>query len=52
MANDLTAKIDALRGEVERLLATPKRPLRERAALTEIAQLLSEAADAAEEVRL
>jgi hypothetical protein len=52
MANDLTAKLDALREEVERLLATPKRPPKERAALTEIAQLLSEAADAVEEAEL
>lgn len=49
MALELTGKIDQLRQEVERLLATPKRSPKERAALTEIMQLLSEAADSAEE---
>ena len=52
MAMELTGKPDALRQEVEQLLAVPKRPPKERTALTEIAQLLSEAADAAEEAAL
>ena len=52
MALELTGKIDALREEVGRLLEIPKRPPKERAALTGIQQLLSEAADAAEEEEL
>ncbi len=49
---ELTARIDALRADVAKMLERPKLPPRERAALTEIMQLLSEAADTAEEAKL
>lgn len=49
---ELTTRIDALRLDVEKRLERPKLPPKERAALTEIIQLLSEAADTAEEAKL
>lgn len=52
MTLELTRNIDRLRDDVEKLLTAPKLPPKKRAALTEIMQLLSEAADAAEEAEL
>lgn len=51
---DLTARLDALRGHVQDLLDNPKSKLvpKQKAALKEISQLLSEAADEAEEAGL
>ena len=51
---DLTARIDALREHVHELLDNPKAKLapKQKAALKEIGQLLSEAADEAEEAGL
>lgn len=48
----LTKRLDALRLEVEAMLQAPKQPPKVRAALTEILQLLGEAADTAEEAKL
>lgn len=50
----LTTRIDALRAEVSELLDNPKAKLqpKQKAALKEISQLLSEAADEAEEAGL
>lgn len=48
----LTKRLDTLRLEVEAMLQAPKQPPKARAALTEILQLLGEAADTAEEARL
>ncbi|MEY3080654.1 MAG: hypothetical protein RJA94_639 [Pseudomonadota bacterium] len=51
---ELTARIDALRAEVATLIDNPKSKLspKQKAALKEISQLLSEAADEAEEAGL
>jgi len=51
---ELTARIDALRLEVAAMLDHPKAKLtpKQKAALKEIGQLLSEAADEAEEAAL
>ena len=51
---DLTARLDALIAEVSAMLETPKAKLspQKKTALKEIAQLLSEAADEAEEAGL
>ena len=51
---DLSARIDALRAEVAAMLDTPAGKLspKQKAALKEISQLLSEAADEAEEAGL
>ena len=51
-ALELTRRLDVIRSDVEKMLETPKLPPRERAALTEILQLLGEAADTAEEAKL
>lgn len=50
----LTARLDTLRKEVEEMLDNPKAKLapKQKAALKEIGQLLSEAADEAEEASL
>jgi hypothetical protein len=52
--SDLTTRLDALRAEVSAMLETPKDKLspQQKTALKEIAQLLSEAADEAEEAGL
>lgn len=52
--SDLTTRLDALRAEVAAMLETPKDKLspQQKTALKEIAQLLSEAADEAEEAGL
>lgn len=53
MANlELTQRLDAIRLDVEKMLQKPKLPPKERAALTEVLQLLGEAADTAEEAKL
>ena len=51
---DLTARLDALRTDVSEMLDHPKAKLspKQKAALKEISQLLSEAADEAEEAGL
>lgn len=51
---ELTARIDALRTDVATMLDNPKAKLspKQKAALKEISQLLSEAADEAEEAGL
>ena len=51
---DLTARIDALCADVTAMLDNPKAKLspKQKAALKEISQLLSEAADEAEEAGL
>jgi hypothetical protein len=49
---ELTGRLDAIRLDVAKMLERPKLPPKERAALTEIMQLLAEAADTAEEARL
>ena len=51
---ELTARIEALRVEVAALIDNPKSKLtpKQKAALKEISQLLSEAADEAEEAGL
>lgn len=49
---ELTNRLDAIRLELVKKLETPKLPPKERAALTEIMQLLAEAADTAEEAKL
>lgn len=51
---DLTARLDQLRSEVAAMLDSPKAKLspKQKAALKEISQLLSEAADEAEEAGL
>ena len=53
-STDLTARIDALRADVAAQLENPKAKLdpKQKAALKEISQLLSEAADEAEEAGL
>ena len=53
-ATELTARIDALRSDVQAMLDNPKAKLapNQKAALKEISQLLSEAADEAEEAGL
>ena len=48
----LTKRLDTLRLEVESMLKAPKQPPEVRAALTEILQLLGEAADTAEQAEL
>ena len=49
---DLTTKIDAIRSEIEAVLNATQAHGKQRAALEEILQLLSEAADVAEEAQL
>ena len=51
---DLTTRLDTLRNDVQELLDNPKAKLspKQKAALKEIGQLLSEAADEAEEAGL
>jgi len=51
---ELTGRIDSLREEVQAMLDDPKAKLagKQKAALKEISQLLSEAADEAEEAGL
>ena len=51
---DLTARLDALRTHVQEMLDSPRAKLapKQKAALKEIGQLLSEAADEAEEAGL
>jgi hypothetical protein len=49
---DLTARIDAIRTDIAALLDEKKAHGKQRAALEEILQLLSEAADVAEEAEL
>lgn len=51
---NLTTRLDALRNEVSAMLETPKAKLspQQKTALKEISQLLSEAADEAEEAGL
>jgi len=53
-SSDLTARIDALRVDVQVLIDNPKSKLtpKQKGALKEISQLLSEAADEAEEAEL
>ena len=53
-APDLTARLDTLRTDVSAMLDNPKAKLspKQKAALKEISQLLSEAADEAEEAGL
>lgn len=50
----LTARLDALRNDVQEMLDNPKAKMapKQKAALREISQLLSEAADEAEEAGL
>lgn len=49
---DLTTKIDAIRNEIAAVLDAKQAHGKQRAALEEILQLLSEAADVAEEAEL
>lgn len=46
---ELTQRIDLLRHDIEKMMEKPRVAPKEKAALTEILQLLSEAADVAEE---